>query len=91
VVGESAVDRGVKGRGIRGSRQVLVKGGALTFGVVAKGMPAWAWFVGSAGKVEWVIGGRDLPLRHPRDPGFSKGSNAEIPEIRVLAKEVMRR
>jgi hypothetical protein len=49
--------------------------------VVVKGMPTWAWFVGSAGKVEWIIGGQDLPLRHPRDPELSKGGKEEMTKL----------
>jgi hypothetical protein len=81
---ESAVEReqklvgqGVTGKGVRDSRQVIVRRGSLSFGVVAKGLPTLAWFVGSAGTVKWVVGGQDIPLRHPRDPEFARAGKEE--------------
>ena len=81
------LERGVKGKGVQASRQIIVRGGMLRFGVVSKGMPTWAWFVGSAGRVEWMLGGQDLPLRHTRDPKLvkygEKGMN-DLEEVDVV-------
>jgi hypothetical protein len=65
--GKAVPRRGVIRRGVRASREVIVGKGKLRFGIWAKISPTWAWFVGGSGKVEWTIGGKDLPLRHQRD------------------------
>jgi hypothetical protein len=75
---EAGTGRGVKGKGVRASREVSIKqAGGIRFGIWAKDTPAWAWFVGCAGRVSWMLGGKDLPMRQPRDPKFLRINELE--------------
>jgi hypothetical protein len=69
--------RGVEGKGVRASREVVIKQGGIRFGIWARGTPTWAWFVGCTGHVHWMIGCKDLPMRQERDPAFIQSNEGD--------------
>jgi hypothetical protein len=69
----------VGGKGVRASREVRLKirSKETKFGVWAKNSPTWAWYVGNAGSVDWMVGGSDLPFRNARDAPFRDAKKTE--------------
>jgi hypothetical protein len=75
--------QGVQGKGVRLSREIRLGLGRkeMSFGIWAKGSPTWAWYVGNAGSVEWMVGGSDLPFRNVRDTPHQDAKSTKWSEL----------
>ena len=67
---------------------VTVRKGHTPIGIVAEKSPTWAWYVGALGKVQWLVGSKDLIGRRPGDPPWlaktMKGLTFDDVEIILL-------
>lgn len=78
------------GKGIqetRGVREQVVEGIGtrkrnLSIGFVSKGTPAWFMFVGNLGRVEWIVGDKDVVARMDQDPPWIGQTDHETIERR---------